>query len=63
MEYYGAIEAGGTKFVCSVAADPDHLFFRKSVSHDYFPKSEPCKCSFLFFQKNNNKNTTYPRLE
>ena len=24
MKYYGAIEAGGTKFVCSIASDPDH---------------------------------------
>ncbi len=24
MKYYGAIEGGGTKFVCSIAADPDH---------------------------------------
>jgi fructokinase len=26
MKYYGAIEAGGTKFVCSILADPDHYF-------------------------------------
>ena len=26
MDYYGALEAGGTKFVCSIASDPDHYF-------------------------------------
>ncbi len=26
MKYYGAVEAGGTKFVCSILADPDHYF-------------------------------------
>lgn len=26
MKYYGAIEAGGTKFVCSILADPEHYF-------------------------------------
>ncbi len=36
MEYYGAIEAGGTKFVCSVAADPDHYF-----SEIRFPTTTP----------------------
>lgn len=36
MEYYGAIEAGGTKFVCSVAADPEHYF-----SEVRFPTTTP----------------------
>ena len=26
MKYYGAIEAGGTKFVCSVISDPEHIW-------------------------------------
>ena len=26
MKYYGAVEAGGTKFVCSIIADPDHYY-------------------------------------
>ena len=26
MDYYGAVEAGGTKFVCSIASDPDHYY-------------------------------------
>lgn len=36
MKYYGAIEAGGTKFVCSVAADPEHYF-----SEVRFPTTTP----------------------
>ena len=26
MKYYGAVEAGGTKFVCSIASDPEHYY-------------------------------------
>ncbi len=36
MKYYGAIEAGGTKFVCSVAADPENY-----VSEIRFPTTTP----------------------
>ncbi len=35
-EYFGAIEAGGTKFVCSVAADPENY-----VSEVRFPTTTP----------------------
>lgn len=36
MKYYGAIEAGGTKFVCSIIADPDHYF-----EEERFPTTTP----------------------
>ena len=36
MKYYGAIEAGGTKFVCSIASDPDHY-----VEEVRFPTTAP----------------------
>lgn len=36
MKYYGAIEAGGTKFVCSVIADPDNYF-----EEERFPTTTP----------------------
>ena len=36
MKYYGAVEAGGTKFVCSIASDPDHY-----VEEIRFPTTNP----------------------
>ena len=36
MKYYGAVEAGGTKFVCSIASDPDHY-----VEEVRFPTTKP----------------------
>ena len=36
MKYYGAVEAGGTKFVCSIASDPDNY-----VEEVRFPTTQP----------------------
>ncbi len=36
MELYGAVEAGGTKFVCSVASDPEHYY-----EETRFPTTDP----------------------
>lgn len=36
MKYLGGIEAGGTKFVCIVATDPDHI-----IEEERFPTTTP----------------------
>ena len=36
MKLFGSIEAGGTKFVCAVASDPDHL-----LAEIRFPTTTP----------------------
>lgn len=36
LTYYGAIEAGGTKFVCAIASGPDHI-----IAETSFPTTTP----------------------
>lgn len=38
MDTYGGIEAGGTKFKCIVASDPEHILAEKTI-----PTSSPGK--------------------
>lgn len=53
MEYYGAIEAGGTKFVCSIASDPDHYF--EEVRFPTTKPEETIRRSIDFFQEQKKK--------
>jgi fructokinase len=38
MKLFGGIEAGGTKFVCMIGNDPDHL-----LKEERFPTTTPCE--------------------
>ncbi len=50
MQLYGAIEAGGTKFVCAVAASPGDLFIER-VSFPTTTPSETIDQAISFFKK------------
>ncbi|HQN63749.1 MAG TPA: ROK family protein, partial [Flexilinea sp.] len=53
MKYYGAIEAGGTKFVCSILADPDHYF--EEVRFPTTTPEETLERTVSFFKEQRNK--------
>lgn len=53
MKYYGAIEAGGTKFVCSILADPDHYF--EEVRFPTTTPEETLERMVSFFKEQRNK--------
>lgn len=38
MQLFGGIESGGTKFVCIVGTDPDHI-----LAEERFPTTSPCE--------------------
>jgi fructokinase len=38
MKLFGGIESGGTKFVCLVGTDPNHL-----IQEERFPTTAPCE--------------------
>ena len=55
MKYYGAIEAGGTKFVCSVIADPDNYF-----EEERFPTTTPQETIARTIEFFKEKQKKYP---
>ena len=38
MKAYGGLEAGGTKFVCLIGSDPDHI-----LAEERFPTTTPAE--------------------
>ncbi len=53
MKYYGAIEAGGTKFVCSIVADPDNYF--EEIRFATTTPEETLQHSIRFFNEQQKK--------
>ena len=53
MEFYGGIEAGGTKFVCAIGNDPDHIF--AEVRFETSSPDETLKKSVKFFKNHSQE--------